>query len=113
MIHKTRQWDQRTCHLSLSTTLMRFCVSNHGTSHQQGFGFDFDVDKTIMNKELYSLIQMFVVGRSVWFPPMSFGAYFLLVIGGGMVCEVGDNNQIFPFSCGAMTLSCNSGSAYP
>jgi hypothetical protein len=37
-------------------------VRNHGTSHQQGFGCDFAVDKTIMNKELYSLIQMFVAG---------------------------------------------------
>jgi hypothetical protein len=60
MIHETRRWDQRTCHLSLSITLMRFRVKNNGTSRQQGFGFDFDVDKAIMNKELYSLIQMFV-----------------------------------------------------
>jgi hypothetical protein len=62
MIHETRWWDQRTCHLSLSITLMRFRVRNYGTSRQQGFGFDFDVDKTIMNKELYSVIQMFVTG---------------------------------------------------
>jgi hypothetical protein len=62
MIHETRRWDQRTCHLSLSITLMRFRVKNNGTSRQQGFGFDFDVDKVIMNKELYSLILMFVAG---------------------------------------------------
>jgi hypothetical protein len=41
---------------------MRFRVKNNGTSRQQGFDFDFDVDKVIMNKELYSLILMFVAG---------------------------------------------------
>jgi hypothetical protein len=49
-----------------------------------------------MNKELYSLIQMFVM--RVFGSRLSFGAYFLLVIG-----ALG----------GPMTLSCNSSSAYP
>jgi hypothetical protein len=35
---------------------------------------------------------------------VSFDAYFVLVIGGGMVCEVRHNNQIFPIYCGAMTV---------